>query len=204
MKKVLMFLSQGFEDLEAVTIIDVLGWTHVRENLTPISLTTCGFHNQVTGKFGTCITVDHNIKTQQLDYKAFDAFVLPGGFHDSGFDEAYCEEIHAIAQEIHAHSGVIVTMCVGISPVADAGLLIGKKATTYNVSRFHDNVARLEADGAQYTGQLIEEDDNIISCAGPASSLEVALLLLEKLTGEKNAAAVKQLMIYRQKKPEAP
>ncbi len=198
MKKVLMFLSRGFEDLEAVTIIDVLGWTRVRENLTPVSLTTCGFHDQVTGKFGTSVAVDHNIRTKKLDYGAFDAFVLPGGFHDSGFDEAYSEEIHAMARKIHAGSGIIATMCVGVSPVADAGLLDGKKATTYNRSRFHDNVARLEAGGAQYTGQLVEEDDNIISCAGPASSLEVALLLVEKLTGPKNAAAVKRLMIYRQ------
>jgi 4-methyl-5(b-hydroxyethyl)-thiazole monophosphate biosynthesis len=197
MKKVLMFVSQGFEDLEAVTIIDVLGWTRVRENLTPVSLTTCGFHDQVTGKFGTCITVDHNIRTKKPDYAEFDAFVLPGGFHDSGFDEAYCEEIHAIAREIHAGSGIIATMCVGISPIADAGLLTGKKATTYNLSRFHDNVARLEAGGAQYTGRPVEEDGNIISCAGPASSLEVALLLVEKLTGKKNTAAVKKLMICR-------
>ena len=195
MKKVLMFLSQGFEDLEAVTIIDVLGWTHVRENLTPVSLTTCGFHNQVTGKFGTCIKVDHNIKTEKLDYGAYDAFVLPGGFHDSGFDEAYCRGIHEIVREIHAGSGIIVTMCVGISPVADAGLLVGIKATTYNVSRFHDNVARLEAGGAQYTGRSVEEDGNIISCAGPVSSLDVALLLVEKLTGNTNTAAVKKLMI---------
>ena len=36
MKNVLMFLSQGVEDLEAVTIIDVLGWTNVRDNLSPV------------------------------------------------------------------------------------------------------------------------------------------------------------------------
>ena len=52
MKKVLMFLSQGVEDLEAVTIIDVLGWTKVRDNLTSVNLQTCAFHDTIKGKFG--------------------------------------------------------------------------------------------------------------------------------------------------------
>ena len=190
-----MFLSQGFEDLEAITIIDVLGWTQVREDLVPVHLTTCGFHDEVTGKFGTAITVDRNLKKQALELSGYKAFVLPGGFHHAGFDEAYCQEVHDLAAGIYARKGIIATMCVGISPIADAGLLRGKKATTYHLSRFHDNVARLEAGGAHYTGHRVECDDNIISCAGPASSLAVAYCLVEKLTGKDNADAVKKLMI---------
>ncbi len=87
-------------------------------------------------------------------------------------------------------------MCVGISPIADAGLLHGKKATTYSLSRDYDNVARLEAGGASYTGQQIEEDDNIISSSGPASSLDVAMLVVEKLTGKANTDEIKTLMTY--------
>ena len=194
--KTLMFLSQGFEDLEAVTIIDVLGWTHVRDHLTSIDLTTCAFHDQVTGKFGTSIEVDYNISKKPIDLDMYQAFILPGGFHDAGFDEAYSEDIHKIAAQIHGNKGIIVTLCVGVSPIADADLLHGRKATTYNLSRYHDNVGRLKAGGAVYTGQQIEMDDNIISCAGPASSLEVALLLVEKLTGKENTNKVKRLMIY--------
>lgn len=197
--KALMFLSQGFEDLEAVTVIDVLGWTHVRAHMTPIHLSTCAFHDQVTGKFGTSIKADYSINKSIIDYSAYDAysaFILPGGFHDAGFDEAYSDVIQNIAARIYGNHGIIATMCVGISPIADAGLLHGKKATTYNLSRYHNNVARLKDGGAVYTGQQVEEDDNIISCAGPASSLDVALLLVKKLTGKENADEIKKLMIY--------
>ncbi|WP_335965499.1 DJ-1/PfpI family protein [Galbibacter sp. PAP.153] len=196
MKKVLMFLSQGVEDLEAVTIIDVLGWTNVRDNLTPVYLKTCAFHDSVKGKFGIDFKPTYNIKKEEPDYTQFDAFVLPGGFHNAGYDEAYSEHLHKIATIIHQNGGIIATMCVGVLPISDAGLLKEKKATTYNLSRFHDNVGRLEESGATYTGNKVEIDNNIISCAGPASSLEVAYLLLEKLTGKENTEKVKELMIY--------
>jgi 4-methyl-5(b-hydroxyethyl)-thiazole monophosphate biosynthesis len=195
MKQVLMFLSQGFEDLEAVTVIDILGWKRVRDYLTPIDLKTCAFHNEVVGKFGIKIEVDFNIRKQSLPLDDFDAFVLPGGFHDSGFDEAYSEEIHKIATAIHNNAGIIATMCVGVLTVSDAGLLAGKKATTYNLSRYHDNVARLKESKAIYTANKVEMDSNIISCAGPASSLTVVYKLIELLTDKKNTEEVKKLMI---------
>lgn len=173
-----MFLSQGFEDLEAVTIIDVIGWTRVREHMIPLELKTCAFHDEVVGKFRIKIRVDFNIRKQSIKLDEFSAFVLLGGFHDSGFDEAYSKELHAIVSEIYNNKGVLATMCVGVLPIADAGLLKNKKATTYNLSRFHDNVSRLKEGQAIYTGNQFEMDSNIISCAGPASSLEVAYQLV--------------------------
>lgn len=113
MKTVLMFLSQGFEDLEATTIIDVIGWTKVREHLTPIELKTCAFHDVVVGTFGIEIHVDYNIRKHSLSLDEFDAFVLPGGFHSAGFDEAYSAEIYKIATTIYHNGGILVTMCSG-------------------------------------------------------------------------------------------
>lgn len=196
MKKVLMFLTQGFEDLEAVTIIDAIGWTRAREQLIPLDLRTSALHDEVVGKFGTRIRVDFNVRQQAIPPEEFSAFVLPGGFHGSGFDEAYCEEVYRIASDIRSREGVVATMCVGVLPIVEAGLLAGKKATTYPLSRFHDNVARLKAGKAEYTGSKVEMDSNVISCAGPASSLEVAFRLIEALTGKANADEVKRLMVY--------
>ena len=68
--QVLMFLPQGFEDLEAISIIDVFGWTHIRSHLTPIHLKTCAFRSHVVGKFGTTIKVDYTINEKTLDYRS--------------------------------------------------------------------------------------------------------------------------------------
>lgn len=42
--KILLILAQGFEDLEAIAILDVFGWTHYREKIQKASVTTAGFH----------------------------------------------------------------------------------------------------------------------------------------------------------------
>ena len=189
-----MFLSNGFEDLEAVTMVDVFGWSRLRKTTRPIELTTCAFHNQVEGRFGVSIPVDINLQEQTVDSAEFDALVVPGGFHSHGFDEAYSEELHRIAQAFHQNKKPIATLCVGVLPIADAGLLAGKKATTYHLSQHHDNPGRLRRGGAIYTGKTVEMDDGIISCAGPAYALEVAFKLVELLTGEDNLKKIKALM----------
>jgi len=139
--------------------------------------------------------VDFNIGKEQIDFNEFDAFVLPGGFHSHGFDEAYSKVLHKIAREFYKQNKPIATLCVGVLPVSDAGLLKDKKATTYNLSRYHNNPGRLQKGGAIYTGKKIEFDNNIISCAGPASSLDVAFKLVELLTEKENLNKVKELMI---------
>jgi 4-methyl-5(b-hydroxyethyl)-thiazole monophosphate biosynthesis len=81
--------------------------------------------------------------------------------------------------------GYIATMCVGILPIADAGLLKGKKATTYPYSQNHENIKRLKEGGAIATQKKVVIDDRIISCDGSGSSLDVAFLLMECLMGPK-------------------
>lgn len=194
MKKVLMFLSQGFEDLEAVSIIDVLGWTEVRNHLEKIELKTIAFHKEVKGRFGVKIKVDYIINQNDIDFTIFDGFVLVGGFHSHGFDETYSDVIHKIARLFTKANKPIATFCVGILPLADANLLRGKRVTTYSLSRFHDNVNRLKSGGAIYSESNVEVDEKIISCSGPVYSLEVAYTLLELLTNKKNMKEVKKLM----------
>lgn len=195
MHNVLMFLSKGFEDLEAATFIDVLGWTRLRDDTIPVDIETCAFHDRVKGRFGISIDVDYNIRNETIDFSDFAALVVPGGFHSHGFDEAYCEALHHIAKAFNRSGKPIATLCVGILPVSDAGLLRDTRATTYNLSRFHDNPGRLRKGGAIYTANKLEVDNNIISCAGPASSLAVAYQLVEMLTGEDNMNKIKKLMI---------
>jgi len=121
---------------------------------------------------------------------------LPGGFYNCGFDEAFDENVYRIAQGIHKNGGYIATMCVGILPISEAGLLKGKKATTYPYSRDHDNQGRLKKNGAEVSNGPVVMDDRIISCSGPGSALEVAFLLMDCLLGVESSREVKRYMIY--------
>jgi 4-methyl-5(b-hydroxyethyl)-thiazole monophosphate biosynthesis len=196
MVNVLLFLAQGFEDLEAATVLDVFGWTHYREEIGKASVTTSAFHDIVKGRFGMEVRPD--ILYSQIDPGRYHALVIPGGFHSHGYDEAYDPRIHRLAREIHAHGGYIATMCVGILPVADAGLVQGKKATTYPYSRNHDNVGRLKASGARAVDGPVMIDDRIISCSGPGTSLEVAFLLMDLLMGPETVRNVQHYMLFRE------
>jgi len=195
--KILLFLAQGFEDLEAVATLDVFGWTQYRQHLRKVSVTTAGFHKEVKSRFG--ITISPDLLYPEINPQDYQALVLPGGFHSHGFNEAYDARIHELALKIHENGGYIATMCVGILPIADAGLLTGKKATTYPHSRYHDNIGRLREAGAKVVNDRhVVMDDRIISCDGPASSLEVIFLLMECLLGRDTTKEVRRYMIYDQ------
>jgi len=193
---ILLFLAQGFEDLEAVAVLDIFGWTQYREEILKASVTTAAFHNLVRGRFGVEIKPD--IVYPEINPEKYHALVLPGGFHSHGYDEAYRPEIHRLAREIYANGGYIATMCVGILPVVDAGLLRGKKATTYPFSRNHDNLGGLKAGGAVVIDQPVVIDDRIISCGGPGTSLEVAFLLMDRLMGPETVRKVRHYMLFRE------
>lgn len=195
--KVLLFLAEGFEDLEAVTILDVCGWTEYRDHIPTVRVTTTGFHNEIRGRFGLVIGAE--VPFSKVDPADYSALALPGGFHARGFDEAYDERLHHLARPIHVQGGIIATFCIGILPVAEAGLLNGKRATTYPHSRNHDNLRRLRELGAIVMNEPIVVDDRIISCQGPAQAFEVAFLLLENLIGAEEAAEVGRFMMYEQK-----
>jgi 4-methyl-5(b-hydroxyethyl)-thiazole monophosphate biosynthesis len=193
--KILLFLAQGFEDLEAISIIDVFGWTQYREDIKKASVITTGFHPVVKSRFGLEIEPDlHFSEVSPDDYRAL---VLPGGFYSYGFDEAFDQKVHRLARKIHGNGGYIATMCVGILPIADAGLLNGKEATTYPYSRNHDNIGHLKKNGVKVVKDPVVMEDRIISCSGPGSALDVAFMLMECLMGSETAQEIRKFMIYK-------
>ncbi|MGD2269757.1 MAG: DJ-1/PfpI family protein [Desulfobacterales bacterium] len=195
MTKILLFLAQGFEDLEAIAVLDVFAWTQYREPIRKAIVTTTGFHETVTSRCGLPHKPD--LLLPDINPKDYQALVLPGGFHSQGYNEAYDARIHKLAHQIHARNGHIATMCVGILPIADAGLLKGKKATTYPYSRQRDNIGRLKSNGAIVVDEPVVLDGRIISCAGPGSCLDVAFLLMDCLMGSETTQEVRKFMIYK-------
>lgn len=190
--KVLLFLAEGFEDLEAVSILDVCGWTQYREHIPKVRVVTTGLRPEVKGRFGLKIHPDLLLKDVRPG--DFAALAIPGGFFSAGYGDAFDPLLYEIARSLHGAGGTIATMCVGILPVAESGLLQGKAATTYFLSGHHDHAERLRALGCTPTQGPIEVCDRIISCSGPAQSVNVALLLLESLIGLEAGQEVRRFM----------
>jgi 4-methyl-5(b-hydroxyethyl)-thiazole monophosphate biosynthesis len=192
---ILLFLTNGFEDLEAIAIRDVFGWTRYRKKIKKASVLTTGFHPVIKSRFG--LKVEPDLAFSEVNPKDYQALVLPGGFYSYGFDEVFDKKIYRLANDIYHKGGYIATMCVGILPIAEAGLLKGKQAITYPYSRNHDNIDRLKKNGATVVNSPVVIDDRIISCSGPGSAVDVAFLLMEHLLGSKTAQEVRKFMIYK-------
>lgn len=100
----LNFLAQGFEDLEAISIIDICGWTEYREHIPKVQVFITGFHNKIQGRFG--IVVQRHLPLDIVNPLEYDALAIPGGFHSSGFNEAYDKRIHDLANAIYSNGGI--------------------------------------------------------------------------------------------------
>ena len=113
------------------------------------------------------LTVPNFRLSHEVDPRDYAALAVPGGFHSHGYDEAYRQPLHDLAKRIHGQGGTIATMCVGVLPVAETGLLQREKATSFAFSRRHDNLGRLRELGCIPTPGPIKVSNRIISCSGP-------------------------------------
>ena len=169
MSRVLVPLAQGCEELEAITITDLL----VRAG---VEVTTAGLDDQpVTASRGTTIIPDTTIDSV-LD-QTFDLIVLPGGLPGADHlrDDA---NVQALLKNYAGEGKYIGAICAAPKAVAKAGLLDGKKATAYPgvLEALNDN--RIEVKNS-----AIEIDGNIITSRGPGTAMDFALTLIELLEG---------------------
>lgn len=192
--RILLLLGQGFDDMEAAAFIDVCGWTSYRKQSPKVQLDITGLQKSpIRGRFGTEFPV--TLPISKVCPEHYSAIALPGGFRSHGFNEMYDERIYGLLQKSHQAGAVIATVCVGILPVAEAGLVKGRQATTYPYSR-HDNIEQLRRCGAVPSDNALVIDDRIISCAGPAQALAVALSMLSLVLGGDATNELKKFMCY--------
>ena len=190
MKRVLLLLAEGFEIYEASVFIDVIGWNLTAGN-GKTELFTCGLKKEITSTFNQKLIVDY--VADEIDADNFHALAIPGGFEEYHFyTDAYSDKFSEIIRLFYQKKKTIASICTGAFPVAKTGILNGKKATTYNL-----NPARLQtlgSMGVHVINQPLVEDDNIIPSWNPSTAIDVAFLLLEKLTDKQNAQFVKKQM----------
>lgn len=169
MARVLVPVADGSEELEAVTVIDLL-------RRAEIDVTVAGLNEgPVTGSRGTRIIPDMSL-SQALD-EEFDMIVLPGGL--PGADHLDNDpRVHDLLQRMNAEGKFVCAICAAPKILAHAGLLDGKQATSY--PGFLDDLDRPDVHS---TGGAVERDGNIITSRGPGTSMDFALALIEALSG---------------------
>jgi 4-methyl-5(b-hydroxyethyl)-thiazole monophosphate biosynthesis len=178
MAEALVILAPGFEEMEAVTVIDIL-------RRSGIKVTVAGLlPNLVEGAHKIRIMPDKTI--DQVHMREFDAIVLPGG--SPGFTNLRQDErvLHIIRRT--SDSGKLVTaICAAPAVLSDAGVLKNRKCTIYPGME-----NEVEKEGSKVLDDFVVVDDNVITSRGPATALLFALKIAERLVGKEIAKGVRK------------
>ncbi len=180
MARVLVPLAPGCEELEAVTIIDLLRRAEVEvvsAGLTP---------GPVKASRGTVLLPD--VLLEDVKEQSFDLVVLPGGLPGADHLEQDARIQH-ILKRTHRQGHLVAAICAAPKVLASAGMLDHRRATAYpgvlNPQQFPD---------ISITTQAVEVDGKIITSKGPGTAMDFALTLIECLCGsEKKEQVAAQL-----------
>jgi len=178
MASALVLLAEGFEEIEGVTIIDILrrGGLEVQSAYLPDEFAT----NLVLGANGITVEADVPLKTVAID--EFDIVVLPGGWGGTNC-LAENELAQSVIKEFKASGKWVAAMCAAPYALHVAGVL-SKKYTCYpsveEKIRPEDRV-----------DDIVVVEDKVITSQGPATAICFALEIVRQLVGQESFKAVK-------------
>ncbi|MEA5444970.1 DJ-1 family glyoxalase III [Gammaproteobacteria bacterium AB-CW1] len=175
-KQVLVPLADGCEELEAVTIIDLLRRAGVEVSIAGLDGTA------VTGSHGIRLGIEMNLD-EALE-RDFDMVVLPGGMPGASHLQED-ERVIKLLKQMTESGKFTGAICAAPKVLASAGLLRGKKATSF--PGFLDHTDNLVG---EYREEAVVQDGKVITSRGPGTAMDFALHLVELLLGREKREEV--------------
>jgi 4-methyl-5(b-hydroxyethyl)-thiazole monophosphate biosynthesis len=179
MARVSVLLANGFEEIEAVTIIDVLR----RAGVEVVTLGVDGL--EVTGSHAITIRADRALEAGAKE--DWDMVILPGGLPG-----AHTLRDHPTVQSLltaqHAKGKALAAICAAPIALGKAGVLSGRRATSY--PGFES-----ELTGATCSSDRIVMDGNLVTSRGPGTALEFSLELAGRLAGRAMEGRLRTAML---------
>lgn len=168
MKRVALFLANGFEETEALATVDIL-----RRAQIPVETVSISEEKMVTGAHNIPVTADTTFS--KADFAAVDVLALPGGTSGAQHLNEH-EGLKKLLLEFNAEGKLIAAICAAPMVLGGLRLLEGRRATCYPG-------VEPELTGAQVTGENVVVDGNIITGKGPGLVFDFALKLVEQIAG---------------------
>lgn len=177
---ILVFLADGFEEVEALTPVDYL-------RRCELTVKTVGVRGKmVRGSHG--ITVIADLTMYDIIMEDIEMIVLPGGMPGTvNLEKSML--LQKIIDYCAQKQIPIGAICAAPSILGHKGLLKGRRATCF---AGYDQ----ELEGAEYTGSSVETDGNIITSRGPGTANQFAFALAEKMLGKEGASRLPQAVLW--------
>jgi 4-methyl-5(b-hydroxyethyl)-thiazole monophosphate biosynthesis len=183
MNKTVVFLADGCEEVEALTIIDVLR----RGEVNAVGVSLMG-RKEVHGAHNIVLTADELF--DEVNFNNVKMIVCPGGLGGTNNIKTH-NGVKKIAERfINDESRFVAAICAAPSALGKFGVLEGRKATCY--PGFEG-----ELTGAKFSSDEVVKDGNLITSKGPATAMAFSLELLKNLTDEETAEAVARGMLCK-------
>ncbi|KAK2949149.1 putative DJ-1/PfpI family protein [Blattamonas nauphoetae] len=178
MVKVLVPLYTAFEELEALSIVDLL-------RRAGVIVTTASITGQKLVTAGQGVNIEADTLFSDVQNEPFDCIAVPGGMGHPALGT--CEPLlNLLRTYVKDQSKTVAAICAAPFYLGEAGVLDGKKATCYPAL-----LPKLKC--AERKEDPLVIDGNVITSRGPGTSFMFALALVEKLCGKaKRDEIVKQ------------
>lgn len=181
MKRAVIVLTNGFEEIEALSVVDILRRCGIIVDVAGTE------ENIVEGAHGVKIVPDKHLNDVKID--DYDALILPGGA-PGYINLRRNERVLDLVREAHEKKKLVAAICAAPVVLADAGILKGRRATIYpGMER------EIERGGGEFVDELVVHDDNIVTSRGPSTALLFGWKLAEILAGKEIADQVAGRML---------
>ena len=182
MSKLGIFMADGCEEIEGLTVVDL-----VRRAGIEIEMISVSGEKNVTGSHK--ITFQTDVSKADADFASYDGIVLPGGM--PGTTHLMEDDtVNRVIKEFATSGKLVAAICAAPSVLGNAGLLEGKKATCYPG-------VEGKLTGADFVTDPVAKDGNIITSRGLGTAIEFAAEIVAYLLDESAAKSLKESVVYR-------
>ena len=182
MSKLGIFMADGCEEIEGLTVVDL-----VRRAGIEIEMISVSGEKNVTGSHKIAFQTD--VSKADADFASYDGIVLPGGM--PGTTHLMEDEtVNRVIKEFAQDGKLVADICAAPSVLGNAGLLEGKTATCYPG-------VEGKLTGANFVTNSVAKDGNIITSRGLGTAIDFAAEIVAYLNGKIVADKLKTSIIYR-------
>ena len=182
MKKIGVFFAEGYEEIEALTVVDIC-----RRCGLGVDMVSVTEELMVTGSHGIGVRMDKGFSS--ADFQEYDMAVLPGGMPGTKNLEAH-EGLMAQVDAYYAGGKYVAAICAAPSIFGHRGILKGRRACCYPGIEAH-------LEGAEVTAGPVEIADNVIPSRGMGTAMDFALAIVEVLCGKEKAQEMAEAVVHQ-------